>query len=790
MKTAVAAILATFAALGARAYTVSENLKEYADKVEVDGKTYVKVLGSGDSKPGNEWGWSKDVVYDGKVHASNNAWFEPSSAGASSTGAWAGYHVSSGKVVTKVRYYARNDGNESCARRAIGLKFQGANALDANGDFVNPVDIFTIPDMPTDDLTNGWKEVAITDSSLLLQKFTYLRIYGDYGGNLCEAEFYGCDSLPSATVSPAAPAFTSFAAINGKVGYGFTAAVDAYTYRFERRYAGEGEWDTLAEHVYANEGTAIKGICEISLPGPAEYRLVAVNAAGETATTIAVPYSKALTGTLICVDGEQSTSHPAGHAFDGDISTYYKSSEDDYWVGLDLGESKSICGVRLAPEQGQGWVNENFTVQISDNASFPDGETTVYKLNDSWTPLPDGLVTNYVFASTRGRYVRYVPTSGRICSLGEIEFLTDEYVPESAPQNLSASSDMDTGNAVLSWDLPSVACMTTRIIRTTAPGGGSDTVTTDLRGDVSTWTDETAIAGVIYYYSVRFVNNVGGVESVGVEAATAEHCCSAIQIERVASDQSRLRPSMAAIGSKDITNAERLFDGSVAYDSWADGSGDDAMHGKVGVDLGSDYVVTSFSVYPRYQSGWEESWQRADGVLLAASGSETWASDVHELSAQCEITGGEWFAFDTTNRTPYRYVFLQKDSALTPSYTSSFYGNVAELKLYGYPAAALDVLLAPEISSVEWKGSKVKLAWAAAQNATSYRIERKKDDGAWEIVATVDGTAYDDNTIPKPTQGTYAYRIASLGGSDSFAYTLDVAPTGTPSPRGLAVIVR
>ena len=789
-KTTVAAMLATFAALGARAYTVSENLKTYADMVTVDDKTYVNVLGSGDAKPGNQWGWSKDVVFDGYVHKTSNAWFEPSWAGASSTGAWAGYRISSAKVVTRVRYYARNDGDERYARRAIGLKFQGANALDGDGDFVDPVTIYTIPDMGSDTLTNGWQDVAIVDPAILSQSFTYLRIYGDYGGNLCEAEFYGCDSLPSATVHPAPPAFTSFAAINGKVGYGFTAVADAYTYRFERRYAGDAEWVSLDEYIYVNDGTAASAVHQVGLSGPADYRLVAVNAAGETATTITVPYYKALTGTIICVDGEQSKSHPVGDAFDGNISTYYKSSENDYWVGLDLGESKSICGIRLAPEQGQGWINENDTVQIADDASFPDGETAVYKLNDSWNAVPDGLVTNYAFTSTRGRYVRYVPYSGRVCSLGEIEFLTDEYAPESAPQNLSASSDMDTGNAVLSWDMPSVACMTTRIVRTTAPGGGTDTVTTDLRGNVAEWTDETSIAGVKYYYSVQFVNNVGGVECVSAEAATAEQFCGAIQIERVASDQSQLRSGMAAIGSKDIANAERLFDGSVAYDSWADGSGDDAKHGKVGVDLGSGYVVTSFKVYPRYQSGWEESWQRSDGMLLAASGSEAWASDVHELSAQCEITGGEWFSFDTTNRTPYRYVFLQKDSALTPGYTSSFYGNCAELQLFGYPAAALDVLIAPEISSVQWKGPKVKLAWSAAQNATSYRIERKRDDGAWETVATVTGTEYTDASIARPTKGTYEYRIASIDGNSSVAYSLGVVPTGTPSSPGLAIVFR
>ena len=100
------------------------------------------------------------------------------------------------------------------------------------------------------------------------------------------------------------------------------------------------------------------------------------------------------------------------------------------------------------------------------------------------------------------------------------------------------------------------------------------------------------------------------------------------------------------------------------------------------------------------------------------------------------------------------------------------------------------MLLAPEISSVEWKGSKVKLAWAAAQNATSYRIERKRNDAAWETVATVTGTEYTDASITRPTKDTYTYRIASIDGNASVAYTLAVVPTGTPSSRGLAIIFR
>jgi hypothetical protein len=91
---------------------------------------------------------------------------------------------------------------------------------------------------------------------------------------------------------------------------------------------------------------------------------------------------------------------------------------------------------------------------------------------------------------------------------------------------------------------------------------------------------------------------------------------------------------------------------------------------------------------------------------------------------------------------------------------------------------------------VQWKGAKVKLAWSAAQNATSYRIERKRNDGAWETVSTVTGTEYTDASISKPTNGTYTYRIASVDGNSSVAYTLDVVPTGTPTPRGLVIIFK
>ncbi len=51
---------------------------------------------------------------------------------------------------------------------------------------------------------------------------------------------------------------------------------------------------------------------------------------------------------------------------------------------------------------------------------------------------------------------------------------------------------------------------------------------------------------------------------------------------------------------------------------------------------------------------------------------------------------------------------------------NDFYGNVAELALFGYSESqAQSVLLAPENLAAEWSGSKAELTWTASANAAS-----------------------------------------------------------------------
>ena len=740
------------AATGANAYTGLQtklSSTDFAATVEVDSKVYIDVLGTGDAKPGNEWGWSKDVVYDGKVHMSNNAWFEPSYVNGEASGAWAGFRTISPAGVTKLRYYARNDGSQYAAR-AIGLRFQGA----ASEDFSDAVDLYVIPEMALDGLTNKWQEVVLTPSA----KYSYFRILGDYGGNLCEAEFYGTTADLSASAAPAAPAFTKFALINGRLTYGFTAQSDAYTYRVERRYAGEEEWGILARHDYVDENTVVSDSVAVPLSGPAEYRLVAVNAAGETAGAIeSVDYYKPLDGSVLSAGGED-----VSNVFDGYVSTYYESSEGDYYVGLDLGEAKRVSGIRLMPHQGQGWINENDRVNVSDDPAF---ETTSYsgKLNDSWNPVADGFVTNYTFEAS-GRYVRYVPYSGRKCSLAEIEFLTDEWTPDAAPQGFGASG------TTLTWDLPSVVCMTARVIRTTARYGGSDTQVFDMRGDATSWTDTAAKAGVTYYYTVRFVNNVGGVEYAGPASEQAS-CRYLVQIERDERDQSQLRSGMTAYAS-DGGDASAMFDGVVSWGSWPDLSSDV----KVGVSLGAEYVVERFRFYPRYDS---YGLTRCNGAVLA--------TDAGVVSERCEVStengSAQWYEFATTNHTPASRFYMMRDDG------NGFYGNVAELQLFGYLASDVSgVVVAPTLAAA-WRGSRVSVSWEGGMNVVSCDVDRSEDGGStWATVASgVTGTQwFDDGASAKKS---YLYRLTASSAS-GYAYSAVVHAAGVGAPKGMVVVFK
>lgn len=482
------------------------------------------------------------------------------------------------------------------------------------------------------------------------------------------------------------------------------------------------------------------------------------------------------------------------------------TSNEATWTGYQVSAAAVVSRIRFLstpdPESDNGWVRAERTLgcsfQAANSADFSDA-VTLYTVGDGGETkysLTNGWQEVLVSSAQSFTYLRFYAPEGKAGgSIAEVEFYGQTWAeatsgtPSAAPQNFTAVGGAD--HVTLSWDLPSFPCQSVRVVRGTAPGGPFSTVAT-LPATAASYEDALSglVTGVKYYYSACFLNTVGETEYKSELSASASFR-RVEQLERTSLSDTRLKDGMSVIGYKwhvDTTGAN-AFDGDIATFADLNAEETDKVKIKIGVDLGAECVVTGFKVYPRTNNSLGA---RANGAYLAGSNDDrdidnfSWAENPVALSP--EMTGiaaseGTWYTFSTTNRTPCRFIYLMKPTS------PDFYGNVAELALYGYTlASSQSVLLAPEDLAAEWHGTRAVVTWTASPNAASYRIERKWNDGAWETVSTVTGTEYTDASISKPTNGTYTYRIASIGENDTAAYTLGAVPTGTPSQRGLMVI--
>ena len=407
-------------------------------------------------------------------------------------------------------------------------------------------------------------------------------------------------------------------------------------------------------------------------------------------------------------------------------------------------------------------------------------------------------------------YLRVVSDDEFCGNMIEVEFYGKTWAdatseaPSAAPQNFTAVGGAD--HVTLSWDLPSFPCQSVRVVRGTAPGGPFSTVAT-LSATTASYEDALSglVTGVKYYYSACFLNTVESAELPGPFADTAAFR----PVAEITFDAN----TMTAVeydhdyGSSTATSAAKLFDGDTTTnpDVVNASAGNDGV--KVGVDFGegNEYVITGFKVFPSRE--WNDTLQqwvvgRSDGIQLVGSNDASNWKNGTAISEVCDLykenawddTQLAWSSFDTTLTNACRYVYLKKDArtGLEGQRTDDFFGNVRELKLYGYRASnATSVLLAPENAAAEWRGSKAVIAWTASPNAASYQVERSSDGGAtWTVAASeIADVTYSDRPA-KPTTTDYIYRVASVDGNGGLAYTVYVTPTGTPSPSGMAIILR
>ena len=135
----------------------------------------------------------------------------------------------------------------------------------------------------------------------------------------------------------------------------------------------------------------------------------------------------------------------------------------------------------------------------------------------------------------------------------------------------------------------------------------------------------------------------------------------------------------------------------------------------------------------------------------------------HMFRDDTEVWSGLELAFnDTTvsNDVTYRYtVAAQSSLGWGPNST----------EVVGMPEGTSQIIPGPPTGLVSTPGDgSVSLTWQApnenASSVTGYNVYRKSGQGAWELIATVTGTSYNDDNVTNGQE--YSYKVSSVGSGE------------------------
>ena len=139
-------------------------------------------------------------------------------------------------------------------------------------------------------------------------------------------------------------------------------------------------------------------------------------------------------------------SNPESNAVDGDQSTFWSSpGSQSAFITVDLGADFDIC--RIVLNWQDGFAGKNFMLQVSDDATFATGVTTVKTFTGNTVDVSE-------FAGTvTGRYVRMIGTAsvGFRYNLNEFQIYGSPSNLCATPKNLNETA-ITMNTATLSWD--------------------------------------------------------------------------------------------------------------------------------------------------------------------------------------------------------------------------------------------------------------------------------------------------------------------------------------------------
>ena len=468
------------------------------------------------------------------------------------------------------------------------------------------------------------------------------------------------------------------------------------------------------------------------------------------------------------------------------------------------------AGQRMTIECSQSLVVNGETVQTVNTYDFSDNDTA---MTVPGTEDP-GACTLWSFKiENGGEYVRvFIPAEkDGVCGLYD-RVNHQFYAPASgevtpvataSPTELAVKrGEFPNPVAVLSWR-PALGSSGTSILR--GPGANGPWVEVAQVGEYAdTYVDASAPVGVLCHYRVAANYSIGG-DDVSLTNETSVAFRRWRLLERDLGDLGHLRSGVNIIYNcgeqaqtpayennntwEAVTNSIMLAFNNVLYKSGATSAGqmmsssgypysrdwvgiaDASPDTCIGVDLGETAHVAHARFYAVTTES-EGTW-RVTGLTLFGSNDADWIQDGNRTALTEPLV---WNGFcvwhdndslDTANS--YRYLYYTN-----PGYQWS--GYVSEIQLYGWLDSDLaEVAQAVEDIAVSYGSGatpSVTLTWTPVGYGT-YTVERKTDDGAWEVVGSdipATSASWTDSSVSSGTR--YTYRVKTING-EGVAYSAD-----------------
>ena len=511
-------------------------------------------------------------------------------------------------------------------------------------------------------------------------------------------------------------------------------------------------------------------------------------------------------GGTIINDASASNSN-IGKADDGDVNTFFESSAEPSWTGIDAGSEVSVTRIRFTHrnynydsyKRGYGAVFE-----AANNADFSDAEQ-LYTVPNNYDPY----VVNDVQLPTqvRARYFRVRTTSSKCCNFTEVQWISESgcgaVVGDGVKVNREGEDDVFDYRAHVAAQGETGRISSLRLLRGYSSSGPFEAISETLSpSDSLVAVDNVSGVGMPCYYCWECTMNSGLVLTGAVSSVYVRPR----QLERDAEDQTAFGTGVAQLPVNTLFPGKTYNTGSGGAESNAfDGNTNSSPNKYIGSGSGTTNPVIGVSlpvsahlacVFVNADCRNSDRYKRMNKLAFygAASISALNEGEYDQLTERISTyqtsADQKWFRYVSIDtNTLYSCLFGYAPVG------EAWCGHSREIRFVGWTKEdeiASGKVFAPEGVSLACNGmGVVTVSWTAAENATSISIERRQQgDSDWTLAAQNVNPALLSYTDDSRLHGgaIYEYRIGATGLGGMMSADAEPVFVEVPKPGFMMIV--